>query len=171
LSEEQIDCVVKGNLITKALDGDFRLIVHGCNCFCTMGSGIAVDIKDTFPEAYEADKLTNHGDSNKLGTYSFHTYDPHPITKMPLTIINAYTQYYYGRGLQVDYQAIDDVFKHLGYMCANTNIHIGYPQIGAGLAGGDWDRISAIIDNNLKECLHTLVEYDGTPTNQMVSYD
>jgi len=38
---------------------------------------------------------------------------------------------------------------------------IGYPRIGAGLAGGDWQRIAAIIDEELAGEDHTLVEFDG----------
>jgi len=30
---------IQGNLIHLAQDGEFDLIVHGCNCFCTMGAG------------------------------------------------------------------------------------------------------------------------------------
>jgi O-acetyl-ADP-ribose deacetylase (regulator of RNase III) len=34
---------------------------------------------------------------------------------------------------------------------------IGYPKIGAGLAGGDWNIISSIIDKELIGEDHTLV--------------
>jgi len=30
---------IKHNLIHLAHNGEFDLIVHGCNCFCTMGAG------------------------------------------------------------------------------------------------------------------------------------
>ena len=30
---------IQGNLIHSAQAGEFDLIVHGCNCFCTMGAG------------------------------------------------------------------------------------------------------------------------------------
>ena len=33
--------IIKGNLISLALAGEFEVIIHGCNCFCTMGAGIA----------------------------------------------------------------------------------------------------------------------------------
>ena len=46
---------VYGDLIEMAEHGDFDVIVHGCNCFCTMGAGIALQIKHHFPEAYYAD--------------------------------------------------------------------------------------------------------------------
>jgi O-acetyl-ADP-ribose deacetylase (regulator of RNase III) len=36
---------------------------------------------------------------------------------------------------------------------------IGYPRIGAGLAGGDWTVIAQIIDEELSGEDHTLVEY------------
>jgi len=31
-----------------------HIIVHGCNCFCTMGAGIAKTIKELYPSAYLA---------------------------------------------------------------------------------------------------------------------
>jgi O-acetyl-ADP-ribose deacetylase (regulator of RNase III) len=48
----------KGNLIHLAKAGHFDVIVHGCNCFCAMGKGIARSIKLEFPEAYAADCTT-----------------------------------------------------------------------------------------------------------------
>ena len=41
---------IQGNLIHLAQNGEFDLIVHGCNCFCTMGAGIAKGIKAAFRE-------------------------------------------------------------------------------------------------------------------------
>jgi len=40
-----------------------------------------------------------------------------------------------------------------------TGQRIGYPLIGAGLAGGDWKVISKIIEEELGDEKHTLVEY------------
>lgn len=48
----------RGDLIKLAKKGKFDIIVHGCNCFCEMGAGIARQIKKTFPEAYRADMET-----------------------------------------------------------------------------------------------------------------
>ena len=45
----------KGNLIDLAEAGEFNIIVHGCNCFETMGSGIAREIHDRYPAAFDAD--------------------------------------------------------------------------------------------------------------------
>ena len=62
---------IKGDLVKLAIKGEFDLIIHGCNCFCTMGAGIAKTIKQKFPEAYEADLKTEKGDKAKLGTISW----------------------------------------------------------------------------------------------------
>ena len=40
---------IKGDLIDLAIEGKFDLIVHGCNCFNTMGKGIAKSIRQNFP--------------------------------------------------------------------------------------------------------------------------
>jgi len=52
------------------LDAPADIIGHCCNCFCTMGSGVAAAIKAKYPEAYDADCKTKKGDRTKLGTLS-----------------------------------------------------------------------------------------------------
>ena len=59
-----------GDLLTLALEGRFDVIVHGCNCHCQFGRGIAATIKSKFPEAYEADLRTPKSDRRKLGSIS-----------------------------------------------------------------------------------------------------
>ncbi|MEN8258621.1 MAG: hypothetical protein ABFS09_12235 [Thermodesulfobacteriota bacterium] len=61
---------ITGNLIELAQDNYVDVIIHGGNCFCTMGAGIAKAIKDVFPDACEADLAPQEGDRNKLGTLS-----------------------------------------------------------------------------------------------------
>ena len=39
---------VDGDLISLALYGHFDVIAHGCNCFCTMGAGIAPKMAAAF---------------------------------------------------------------------------------------------------------------------------
>ena len=59
---------VRGDLLKLALDGHFDVIVHGCNCQCVMGAGIALSIKNAFPEAFAADLATaNNGIPNTVG--------------------------------------------------------------------------------------------------------
>lgn len=130
----------KGDLLDAFKNGDVQVIVHGCNCFRSFGAGIAKSIKERYLAAYEADLQTSHGDKNKLGTYSY------AILNDKL-IINAYTQYAYGRNkVNADYNAIRSVFKKLEIDYGTSNKTFGIPLIGAGLAGGDWSIIKTIIN-------------------------
>ena len=75
-------------------------------------------------------------------------------------IVNAYTQYHWKTGpgiMNADYDAIHQVFSLIATDFEGRRI--GYPKIGAGLAGGDWKIISKIIDNELHGADHTLVEF------------
>ncbi|PIE63101.1 MAG: phosphatase [Desulfobacter postgatei] len=145
---------VKGDLIQLALEGQFDLIIHGCNCFCTMGAGIAKQIRTHFPKAWEADLGTQSGDRSKLGSYSKARVN---TPSGSLYVINAYTQYHYsGQGQLADYDAIAKVFTTLKKQFSGHRM--GYPKIGAGLAKGDWNIISKIIDGALYGEAHTLVE-------------
>lgn len=147
--------VLNGDLIHLALAGRFDVIVHGCNCFCTMGAGIARLIRDNFPEAYQADLKTGMGDKEKLGTYTRATIER---SGKIFTIVNGYTQYdFSGRGVLVDYDAVQKLFA--GIKNDFTHQRIGYPKIGAGLAKGDWEVISEIINKELQGEDHTLVSY------------
>ena len=146
---------IEGDLITLALKGQFDVIVHGCNCFCTMGAGIALAIQDEFPEAYAADLVTTKGDRNKLGDFSFATVKRN---ERQITIVNGYTQFHFhGESVLVDYNAVQNVFKKVKQRFSGKRI--GYPKIGAGLAGGDWEKIAKIIDRELAGENHSLVVY------------
>ena len=143
--------IIRGNLIQLALDGKFDVIVHGCNCLHTMGAGIAAQIRKTFPEAYEADLQTPRADRKKLGTISY-------ATIRNITVVNAYTQYNWkGAAVLVNYDAVRSAFENIKKKF--SGLRIGYPKIGAGLAGGDWELIAKIIDEVLVGEDHTLVEF------------
>lgn len=147
--------IIQGDLIKLALAGKFEVLVHGCNCMCTMGAGIAKQIKREFPEAYLADCKTLKGDRLKLGTISYASINKNEID---LVVVNGYTQYHWmGKGVLVDYDALSSVFRSVKQKFSGKII--GYPKIGAGLAKGDWQIISQIINKELRGENHTLVEF------------
>jgi O-acetyl-ADP-ribose deacetylase (regulator of RNase III) len=126
----------KGNLLDLAEQGAFDIIVQGCNCYCTMGSGIAKEIKERYPEAYQVDVLTEKGSVMKLGNWS-------EVDTGSFTIINAYTQYGFNAG-----GAMEDLFEYTSFKlilqklwALHGNKDFGFPYIGMGLAGGDRKRI------------------------------
>jgi O-acetyl-ADP-ribose deacetylase (regulator of RNase III) len=120
-----------------------------------MGKGIAHAIKQQFPQAYGADQATIRGSREKLGTISKAEIE---LGDRRLIVVNGYTQFdYRGSGVKADYDAIRSVMRLVRRDF--SGLRIGYPKIGAGLAGGDWDRIAAIIDEELDGEDHTLVEF------------
>jgi O-acetyl-ADP-ribose deacetylase (regulator of RNase III) len=73
--------------------------------------------------------------------------------------VNAYTQFHWrGKKPLADYDAIRPAMREVAKQFAGQRI--GYPRIGAGMAGGDWDTIAKIIEEELAGQDHTLVEYD-----------
>ena len=149
-----------GDLITLAEQGEFDVIVHGCNCFCTMGSGIAKQIRERYPAAYEADCTTQKGDMSKLGGYTWvRVLSPQ---RHPFIIVNGYTQFRYGRDRRhADYNAIASVFSLIKHNFPHSIV--GYPLIGAGRAGGDWSTIERIINAQLAGINHYLVTLEDRP--------
>lgn len=131
---------IVGNLITLAETGQFDVICHGCNTFHKMNSGIAPQIKNQWPEAYQRDLETPYGDKNKLGTISYTKNIP------SLTVVNCYTQHNYGKDVKVyaDYDAIEKSLTEVKTLFKGKKI--GLPKIGAGLARGDWNIIKNIIE-------------------------
>ena len=143
---------VDGDLLKLAKEGHFDFIVHGCNCFCTMQAGIAKSIKEQYPSAYLTDLRTEKGDIKKLGNYS--------ETKIngSFTILNCYTQFHYdAKAKPFDYEAFTLCMRKINYEFAFNKI--GLPLIGAGLAGGDWERIKSIIQKELKDMDVTVVKF------------
>jgi O-acetyl-ADP-ribose deacetylase (regulator of RNase III) len=149
---------VDGDLIEMALDGKVDAIVHGCNCFCTMGAGIARQLADRFPEVAEADRnFSIAGDPFKLGRYT------DAVVKnragKELTIINAYTQYDMSKSGErvLEYSALTAVLRTINtYVGLNR---IGMPRIGCGLAGGDWNIVKSIIEQTMPRSKVTVVNY------------
>lgn len=129
----------KGDLLAMGRDNEFDIIMHGCNCFCVMGGGIARQIADQFPDAHLADEETVRGDPGKLGSYTVGMHGR-------LVILNCYTQFHMSRDGE-------DVFEYTAFRRVLDKIslrfgrwRIGLPLIGMGLAGGDPERILPMLE-------------------------
>ncbi len=149
---------IKGDLIKLTQQGEFDVIAHGCNCFCSMKSGIAPQMAEAFGcDKYRLEHSFLKGDISKLGLIDYSE------TKKVI-VVNAYTQYF-NRTLNPDKNAINLDYEALTLCLRKINKtfndkRIGLPQIGAGLAGGDWNIIKEIIKKELKDCDVTIVIYE-----------
>ena len=60
----------KADILSDIDETKRTVVLHGCNCFHTMGAGIALYLRRMIPEVAEVDAGTVYGDKNKLGTCS-----------------------------------------------------------------------------------------------------
>lgn len=136
--------VVNGNL----LESDCAVMAHQCNCFSTMGAGIAKQFAQKWPAVANADKNFMPKDSTgKLGKCSSAL-----VANDKVLVYNLYGQYNYGRGTQqTNYDALEkslrmmiDELKQLGNLFYKLKIGVPY-AMGCGLAGGDWNVVSGIL--------------------------
>jgi O-acetyl-ADP-ribose deacetylase (regulator of RNase III) len=157
--------IIQGDLLELAEQGNFDIIVHGCNCFNTMRSGIARQIAERYPQAYAADCSTTKGDYNKLGNFS-------KSATNKFVIVNAYTQYHFNNKHHKE-----DLFEYISFaMILQKLVHtvgdcrFGFPMIGMGLAGGDKIKILSLLDDFDRSVQQnggtvTLVEYSTKSKN------
>jgi len=139
---------IAGDLLKGLIHNEVESIAHCANCFCTMRSGVAAQIREWYPEACQADSKTVRGDQSKMGTFTFaetHGY----------TIFNIYGQYNFGYdGKQ--YLEYDMFRKGLegvrNYMIINGIKTLGLPyNIGCARAGGKWEEVYKIIEETFNK--------------------
>lgn len=146
---------IKGNLFHFMRPGD--AMMHGCNDQGVMGSGIAREVRDRFPGAYDVyrNKFDQHG--LELGEVI-----PY-LDKSGLMILNAVTQNFYGKDGKryVKYDAVAECCRQIreGFkVLLEPPKRLYFPLIGAGLGGGSWAVISEIIKS----------EFDGMEGTEFI---
>lgn len=136
---------VKGNLLD--FPSGITMVAHCCNTLNNFGSGIALQIKEEYPLAYEADCEAAKQKKNNLGQFS--------VASLPngKKIINVYGQAEIGMNKrQVDYEAFYIAFEELHRLLLEAKdkgrVHVlGVPKyIASYRAGGSWRIIYAMLE-------------------------
>ena len=167
--------IIKGNLLDfPTHDPDnpdhyigINAIAHSCNTRNIMGGGIAKQIKDRYPEAYEADTKAYNTEYDQDGQYV------HWLSKFSKAEINSkflpdgkryiYNMYNQanlgGDRRQVLYEDFWQALKRVEQDLYKMNVEkheydpsappvLGLPYgISCGLAGGNWGIIKAMIED------------------------
>lgn len=135
---------IEGNAVEYVLDHDDALLLHVCNNKAVMGSGIALEIKNKIPSAYENYMIKSQSESDemkRLGSISFST---------DLSVCNMTSQDGFGEGIRhLHYGALVDCLTDLVFVINNSHktiskIVIPY-LIGSDRAGGDWETVFELI--------------------------
>ncbi|KWT98490.1 MULTISPECIES: macro domain-containing protein [unclassified Variovorax] len=147
------------------------IIVHGCNCFGKMGSGMAKAIRNRYPFAYRA--YMNRfevfglqlGDIVAVANPKLRMQQPELMRHISqfdesipegVIVVNAMTQYDYATSddtstrVFADYPAIEAAFARIYMIAAATKMPVNYPLIGCGLARGKWPEVRERIERSMK---------------------
>lgn len=141
----------KGNLLNAFDEGEIDIIAHGVNCSGGFGSGIAGQIAKRFPEVKRQYLF-------KYNTKGWYLGQIQLVYLNNKIIVNCATQKYYGKypesqlnGMYCSYEAIRECMHQLKTIIKDSDLRIGIPKIGAGLAGGDWNEIEKVINEEFND--------------------
>lgn len=150
---------IKGNLLDMFDNGDFGIIIQGCNCQTVMGAGLAGQIAGRYPEVILADKLYDYKSKfDKLSHFSIATI--RRKNNSIGVIVNLYTQFMPGPDLYEEALLLGMKRIVNNFLMKFPNSKIGIPEIGCGIAGGDWTTIGPKIEQILSSFDVTHVEYE-----------
>jgi len=146
------------------------LICHGVNCQGVMGAGLALQIRNKWPQVYESyRKYISDAKSKTPNSDSFLGDCITAEISDQLLVVNCFTQVYYGNhkpyySLQhFDYLAFDTILNFLFELSDTWSLPLCFPEIGCGLAGGNWKIVSQMIET--KELMFNQI-YDNLPEVQ-----
>lgn len=136
---------IKGNL----LKSPFQIIAHQVNCYGVMGAGVAKQIKEIYPENYQNYKsFVDDWKEDAFGKCCV------GYCKNGKKILNLFGQMGYGYGENFTnydklYCALKDginQIKNDNFKEDGIQLTIAIPyKMGAGLAGGDWNKIVELL--------------------------
>lgn len=150
---------VKGNLLDSGCD----YICHQVNCQGVMGSGIAKQIRERFPDVYKyyKDRYNKwyYGSNEKL----LGTIDVVYCRDQNMMVVNMYSQNEcgYDGKRYTSYDAFSDALHAIKHT-VREGYTIGFPKyIGCGLGGGNWKIVSTMIEEILGNDYDVYIyEYD-----------
>jgi hypothetical protein len=120
------------------LDIESGIICHFCNTEGVMGAGLALQVKQRYPEAFEVYQRS----SKELGTITLVDVEPYKY------VCNMVTQDLKGRGIQ--YLAVLQCLAKLKEripVSPDWNTPVFFPEfVGCGLGKGNPDAIQAMIE-------------------------
>ena len=130
----------------------FGNIVHFVNCKGVWGAGLAAQLKQAHPEAFE--KYKKDLAKEKAPVFALGSTSTYRTKDGNKTIISCFTQYDTGvTSRKTEYSAVRSCFLTLSKTYGfGANVYIPH-GVGCGLGGGDWDIVSKIIERYLPDAI------------------
>jgi len=127
-----------------------KVIVHCCNDLGLWGAGFVLALSRRWkaPEQMYHDFIDGLPEDERLGKVQFVAVEP------DICIANMIGQHGVGRGKNgvppVRYEAIREGLKQVNMYCKMNNATMHAPKFGSDLAGGDWNVIEKIIEEEIE---------------------
>lgn len=144
---------VKGDIFESGAD----VILHQVNCKGVMGSGVAKQVKEKYPDVYleylrwcrnptMKEKLLGQVQILDIGDSKL--------------IVNMFAQDGFGwdERCYTNYDALKSYLKQVNTHFASRTVAIPY-KMSCDRGGGDWSIVSKMIEETLTDCDVTLYEY------------
>jgi Predicted phosphatase homologous to the C-terminal domain of histone macroH2A1 len=149
-----------------------QVIIHGCNTRGKFGKGFAFAIRQHHPEAHQAYEDAYRTTGLMLGSIVW-------AQSGTRVVGNCITQPTYGNDgkLHLSYDALRECLASVnragvdgvpGTSVANGFSKVWLPMIGADLGGGDWEKISRIIDDEMTD-VEAIVHYLPKDRNKVLT--
>lgn len=133
-----------GNLVKQVRTG---IILHQVNCQGVMGSGIAKELRETYPVVWREYK-----DLCDRAPATIELLGMAQLVKVndDLYVANLFGQHDYGRSGEryTSYDALDNALRDLVDQIFDKGLQdmpVHHPLLGCGLGGGHWNVVEALI--------------------------
>ena len=134
-----------------------NIICHQVNCQGVMGHGIAKQVKEKYHGVFNEYKryCDSHADNRTamlgealiVDMYYGAAVCDWLVNRESKYIANIFGQLTYGAGLRTDYKALVSGLEVVANFAREHNLSVAIPyKIGCGLAGGDWNEVSVLIE-------------------------
>lgn len=149
---------IKGNVVTARATGEIDFLLHVANCQGKFASGVAKEIREVFPKAYDAyyNKWQIWG-KLELGSIS---------RCGGVVNLHAQKNYGYDGNRYLNYGALasclSKAYHQIAFLNAGSettaDINIGIPYLmGCDRAGGDWEIVTELVEYYLGD--YSVVAY------------
>lgn len=145
---------------TRSVGSDPKIIVHVCNDVGGWGKGFVVAVSRRWPQPERRYRAWHRGEEPQpfaLGQVQF------VEVEKDIWVANLVGQT--GMGVRdgvppVRYEAIREALRVVAAKAKELSASVHMPRIGCGLAGGKWEEVERIIDNELITAGIAVTVYD-----------
>lgn len=152
--------IVNGDIFQSDAD----IIVHQVNCQGVMGSGVARQVREKYPYVFQKYQelcsryKAEHNEKGLLGTAQIVKTDSNSMKY----IANLFAQENFGYDgkCYTNYDALRQCLALVSERFKHASIAIPY-LMACHRGGGDWNKVSKIIEEELEGCNVTFYKYTG----------